>query len=291
METYGITIRKIRLSKGFSHKEIYTGILSKSFAIGFEKGIYDIKFNLMLKILDRLMISVDELLLIHNQYKTIPCYEPLLNVNLEQLKNDPIYSSEIEKKLYDEMKANKTSSSILQHAEIVALRCAYEGPDYQNSSEYQAAKRYIQKYLFDVETWSLSEFRIFSDMSFIFENGDVKTTLFLTAWKTLEKYKAHPDYQVYLSHLLVNNLYQLIRSRQYGIAEKAIDKLRELTIDPNMLSWKVPMLYYDGLLNYVTGSPKSGLLKIKKAKQIYHLCGNDFMVEQMDIGFELLKNL
>ena len=127
-------------------------------------------------------------------------------------------------------------------------------------------------------------------MSFIFENGDVKTSLFLTAWKTLEKYKAHPDYQVYLSHLLVNNLYQLIRSRQYTIAEKAIDKLQELTIDPNMLSWKVPMLYYDGLLNYVTGNPQSGLSKIKKAKQIYHLCGNDFMVEQMDIGLELLQN-
>ena len=118
----------------------------------------------------------------------------------------------------------------------------------------------------------------------------MKTSLFLTAWKTLEKYKAHPDYQVYLSHLLVNNLYQLIRSRQYTIAEKAIDKLQELTIDPNMLSWKVPMLYYDGLLNYVTGNPQSGLSKIKKAKQIYHLCGNNFMVEQMDIGLELLQN-
>lgn len=44
MENYGLTICQIRLSKGFSHKEIYTGILSKSFAIDFEKGLYDIKF-------------------------------------------------------------------------------------------------------------------------------------------------------------------------------------------------------------------------------------------------------
>ncbi len=50
MKNYGSTVRQIRLSKGFSHKEIYTGILSKSFAIDFEKGLYDIKFNLMLKI-------------------------------------------------------------------------------------------------------------------------------------------------------------------------------------------------------------------------------------------------
>lgn len=290
MESYGITIRRIRLSKGFSHKEIYTGILSKSFAIDFEKGMYDIKFSLMLKILDRLMISVDELLLIHSQYKATPCHEPLLNVNLERIKNDPIYSANIEKKLLDEMKTDKTSSSRLQYAEIVVLRCAYGNPDYQNSPEYQRAKSYIQKYLFDVETWTLSEFRIFSDMSFIFESGDVKTSLFLTAWDTLDKYKTHPDYQIYLSHLLVNNLYQLICSKQYSLAKKAIYKLEELTADPNMLSWKVPMLYYEGLLNYVTGDQPTGMAKIQRARQIYQLCGNDFMVEQMEIGFETLQD-
>ncbi|MEY8420978.1 helix-turn-helix transcriptional regulator [Oscillospiraceae bacterium 44-5] len=84
MENYGLTVRQIRLSKGFSLKEIYTGILSKSFAIDFEKGLYDIKFHFMLKILDRLMISVDELLLIHNEYQRLRCYEPLLNIKILQ---------------------------------------------------------------------------------------------------------------------------------------------------------------------------------------------------------------
>lgn len=291
MQTYGATIRQIRLSKGFTHKEIYTGILSKSFAIDFEKGLYDIKFHLMLKILDRLMISVDELLLIHSQYKITPCHEPLLNVNLERLKNDPSYFSDIEKQLFEEMQTDKTSSSRLQYAEIVVLRCVYGDPEYQNLPEYQTAKNYIQKYLFDVETWTLSEFRVFSDMSFIFENGDVKTSLFITAWDTLEKYKTHPDYQIYLSHLLVNNLYQLICSKQYALAKKAIDKLQELTVDPNMLSWKVPMLYYEGLFNYVTGDPQTGTTQIQKAKQIYRLCGNEFMVEQMETGLKFIQGM
>ena len=75
-------------------------------------------------------------------------------------------------------------------------------------------KNYIQKYLFDMETWTLSEIRIFSDMSFIFENGDTKTSLLLTAWNTLEKYKPHPDYKIYLSHLLdcVTGIYFPVRS-------------------------------------------------------------------------------
>lgn len=289
METYGITIRKIRLSKGFSQKEIYTGILSKSFAIDFEKGMYDIKFHLMLKILDRLMVPVDELLLIHSQYKTAPCHEPLLNVDLERLQNDPLYSAAIETNLQDEGKATQTPSSRLRRAEIEVLKSVYGNPAHQNSSAYQAAKSHIQKYLFDVETWSFSEIRIFSDMSFLFENGDVKTSLFLTAWETLEKYKAHPDHPVYLSHLLVNNLYPLICSGQYTLAKRAVEKLRELTADPSMLAWKVPMLYYDGLLNYVTGDPQSGLSKIHKAKRIYHLCGHDFIAGQMEAGLRHLQ--
>ena len=57
MEKYGLTVRQIRLNKGFKQKEIYTGLLSKSFSIDFEKGLYDIKFSIMLNILKRLMNS------------------------------------------------------------------------------------------------------------------------------------------------------------------------------------------------------------------------------------------
>ena len=32
MEKYGLTVRQIRLNKGFKQKEIYTGLLSKSYA-------------------------------------------------------------------------------------------------------------------------------------------------------------------------------------------------------------------------------------------------------------------
>ena len=44
-----------------------------------------------------------------------------------------------------------------------------------------------------------------------------------------------------------------------------------------MLSWKVPMLDYEGLFNHVTGDMQTGMTQIQKAKQIYRLCGNEFM--------------
>lgn len=70
-----------------------------------------------------------------------------------------------------------------------------------------------------------------------------------------------------------------------------MDKLQELTDDPNMLSWKVPMLDYEGLFNHVTGDMQTGMTQIQKAKQIYRLCGNEFMAEQMETGLKSIQGV
>ena len=49
------------------------------------------------------------------------------------------------------------------------------------------------------------------------------------------------------------------------------------------------MLYYEGLFNYATGDPQTGMTQIQKAKQIYRLCGNEFMVEQMETGLKFIQ--
>lgn len=288
MEKYGCTVRKIRLNKGFSQKEIYTGILSKSFAIDFEKGNYDIKFCAMMRILDRLMITTEELLLIHNEYAAMPGCEPLMDINLERLKSDPAYSLEVGNTLYADAQASKTTASTLKYKEFLALKAVYENSDYQKSQEFREAKKYIQRYLFDIETWTFAECRIFSDMSFLFDEGEGLTSLFLTAWESLEKYKCHPDFSIYLAHLLVNNLYRLIRSGEYALAQRAIARGYELTADINLLSWRTPLLYYEGLLCCRQGETEQGLAKIEKAKAIYRMSGHDFMAAQMDIGLQAL---
>ena len=127
MENYGHTIRELRLSKGFSQKEIYTGILSKLFAIDFEKGLYDVKFCLMLKILSRLMISVDELMLIHNGYKCMTINEPLMDINLDKFQTDLAYATAIENKMRIETGVNKGASVKLKYMEILALKALYKG--------------------------------------------------------------------------------------------------------------------------------------------------------------------
>ncbi|EAE3053520.1 Rgg/GadR/MutR family transcriptional regulator, partial [Listeria monocytogenes] len=70
MGSYGELIREIRLSKGLTQKEVYTGIISRSYAIGFEKGKHEITLSLFEEILKRIMVSLDEFFFIYREFSS-----------------------------------------------------------------------------------------------------------------------------------------------------------------------------------------------------------------------------
>lgn len=290
MEKYGCTIRKIRLSKGFSQKEIYSGLISKSFSIDFEKGKYDIKFSIMLEILKRLMISVEELLLIHNHYQETPINKALLQLDIKRFENNPNYALEITKFISEELKENEEHVNQLEYWQLLVLQSIYSNSQYWLSNEYLCAKQNIQKHLFNMETWTLSEFRLFSNMHFLFDNTEIKTSLFLTAWKSIEKYQYHPEFLLYISHLLTNNLFFFICTKQFDLAQQVIKRLYELTNDITMMTWKVTLFYLEGLYFYVIGEQKKGLQLINKAKLVCKLTDNENLIEQLESGFKIIQN-
>ncbi|MCA5597913.1 MAG: helix-turn-helix domain-containing protein [Lactiplantibacillus plantarum] len=69
MTNIGETIHQIRLSKGLTQQEVYSGIISRSFASRFESGANDIGASKLFAILDNLAISADELRFIHQNYQ------------------------------------------------------------------------------------------------------------------------------------------------------------------------------------------------------------------------------
>lgn len=289
MEKYGCTIRKIRLSKGFSQKEIYSGLISKSFSIDFEKGKYDIKFSIMLEVLKRLMISVEELLFIHNNYHETPTYNILAQLDEKRFEKDENYATSFIDNLYQELKEVNSPDIQLEYWQILVLKSIYSNSDYTSSNDYLLAKDNIQKHLFDMETWTLAELRLFSNMHFLFENNDMKTSLFLTAWKSIEKYQHHPEFLLYIAHLLTNNLFFLICTKQFDLAQQVIKRLYELTEDATMVTWKVILLYLEGLYLYATGNQQKGLHQIDIVKSIYKITHHTNMIEQIEIGLQLLQ--
>ncbi|NLR10661.1 MULTISPECIES: helix-turn-helix domain-containing protein [Lactobacillaceae] len=66
MQPIGITLKQIRQSKGFTQREVYGNILSRSFASRLERGQHDVTAERLFQILDRLGVSANEFRFMQN---------------------------------------------------------------------------------------------------------------------------------------------------------------------------------------------------------------------------------
>jgi transcriptional regulator with XRE-family HTH domain len=105
MNKLGPTIKKIRIIKGLSQKQVYTNIISRSFANRFESGTNDIQSVKFLMILDNLGISPSEFQYINNNYE-LPMAEQLL------AKINYLYETHAFKTLSNWLKQHKESHNV-----------------------------------------------------------------------------------------------------------------------------------------------------------------------------------
>lgn len=70
--TYGKTLKYIRTRKGYTQKQVAADIVTDSFIAKFEKGNTHISFDLLIKILDRMCVSLDEFIELDKSNKIIP---------------------------------------------------------------------------------------------------------------------------------------------------------------------------------------------------------------------------
>ena len=94
MKKYGETIRIIREQKGYTIRQIAEGILSISFLSKFERGDSDISVSYFFQILERLTLSYEEFLYVHNDFQLEnfetffdKAEQAYINRDLDQLRN------------------------------------------------------------------------------------------------------------------------------------------------------------------------------------------------------------
>ncbi len=75
----GLTIKKIREDKGISQKFVASNIMTQSNYSRFENGIIDVSSQALLKILDRLDITPDEIMIILNKDTTYEVRKDIVN--------------------------------------------------------------------------------------------------------------------------------------------------------------------------------------------------------------------
>lgn len=250
MNNYGKVLRDIRISKGLSQKEIYSGIISKSYASAFEKGNHDIALILFEKILIRVNVSLDEFFFIYREFSLTDVesfwfnYEKSGNAN--NLKS--LYL------LYDELvKSNGPLENVqtaLIHTRIHLIENLIKNQTFDISVVSEKDILTLKNYLFSVQTWTLEEIKIFANTIYFFEES-LQRNFLEYSLTLIDTYKEYDKGRHILCGLLVNATEIFIEKNDLDYASKLI-----LTLDKLCVS-------YTGAFHRIFSKYLKGLIKIK----------------------------
>lgn len=148
-ENYGETFRLIRKSQGLTLKEVTEGIISLSCLGKFETGKSNIALPLLLKLLERLNLEVNEFLLLcdNTSYSLKSLYENVTESYHDRDLNRLFgLKKQEDSQFIMTRKKNHQLNSIMISAIIVEIK-----PNYFISKD---SRNYLSNYLLDIPFWS-----------------------------------------------------------------------------------------------------------------------------------------
>lgn len=269
LKTYGEVIRNIRTNKGLSQKKLYSGIISKSYAIEFEKGNHDISLRLIDQILDRLMMDIDEFFYIYRGYKASE-HDEFIN-NYSEAGNNNDLEGLI--KLYHELYQKKDESSKIHLAEVRSrIRLLKQ---FQSTFEYEKNViltediETITTYLNNLQSWTLQEMQLFTNtLDYIVY--DQKDVLFKTLIKSIKKYENYDRGRDVICVMLTNMIRELIMNNEISYAEILNEDLKNISSQYQSIFFKIECKYYSGLIKIKRNDKEEGTKLAQSSIDVLH---------------------
>ena len=274
MKAYGETLRRIREQKGLTMKELAEGICSISFLSKFERGESDISLGLLTKVLEKLMISFDEFLYIHNEYKPDKLEEFFKNVSTAYYESSSIHLKKLkrlEMKKWEKYKIPTYRYNILM-IEVFEQIIDHKAIDKEIDHE---AILLLSDYLFRVEVWGYYEFMLYN-ATMLFLNTDMVVQLSRTAFEKSTRYKMLPKVNTATATIMMNTISCLIgpvnhfnkRSEFQTEISEFFSYLEKLAIPESHLFERVNLLHLKGAFEIKCGNTETGIKKFQQAIQI-----------------------
>lgn len=191
---YGKTIRKIRINKGLTQKEVASNIVSLSFYMKVEQDEHTISADTFFKILNKLTIEIDEFLFVHNDFKETSkkaiqkqMYQFVYNHDLQAL----VFLKEETEQLYQQ---NLDLFYLLISNELECIINDMQGHIISDTS----TKKLID-YLSTISVWGHFETRLFTDTMGFF---DIETTILL-ADSLFEYFRNYSNSEIHEQDILL----------------------------------------------------------------------------------------
>lgn len=263
--TFGKTLRKIRQNKQVSICSISDENLSKSQISRFERGESEISCIRLINILDKLNISIEEFMIIHNDDSTrIDKFAKLVQY---------IRKAYAEQRLDNIMKLLSNSSEYsLNNLERTMVKSIIHTLDSRVKPEKSEMVKLVD-YLFKGEYWGYYEIMLLGNCARTIEYA----SFFLLTKEMLENYiysSLNKHNKRLVTQLAINCLILSVEKNNVSNCRYLIKEIEKLLENELNYYEQTVFLYATGYFEFKQNQD-SGIKKMKKAIQVFDILGED----------------
>ena len=261
----GITLRKIRKGKQISICSVADEHLSKSQISRFERGESEISCIRLINILDKLHITLDEFLILHDEdYTNTEIFANLVQYIRKQYSSQNIEN--IELLLSDSSKYSLTS---FEKTMVKSILYTMDSTIFPSDEELLQ----LTDYLFKVEKWGYYEITLLGNC--------VRTinynSYFLLTKDMLNNYiysSLNKTNKRIVTQLAINCLILSIDKKEFSNCSYLINKIKTLLDNELNFYEQTVFLYATGYFEFKCKSA-SGIDKMKQAIQVFDILGEE----------------
>lgn len=270
----GVTIKKIRIERGLRQKEVCKNIVTMSYYSRIERNISDPTITVFLKILNRLNISFDEFMFIHNGYKE----EREENLWFELTE---LYHSGNLKKLQEIHSLLEKNDEKRDIIDLFIMRLT--GEILKPIEDLTIFQRIMK-----IEYWTSNEVKLFTSIMDLLPI-DALVILVDNILRKRTLYTKSKGFNSPYSKILINAILLCIDAAQFSKAEKYLDEYQR-SIEIRDFYGHAMAIYLEGLLLVMKGESKIGQQKVDRFFDICKLLDLDYFSQKYKDYFDRLIN-
>lgn len=222
MKKNGPTFYSIRKDKGISQKEVYMGVVSRSFYQKFEKGEYTTSTETFEKLLERINLTYDEFFYIKNDRQLVP-YDQYLVTIFEAYQNE---DSNILDKIQNQLRFSNLQKEVFLSKIALLLQNNLLNKK-MNSSDFD----FICIYLNKIQNWTFFEAKLFNNIMSLLPFKE--RNIYFKKYRSFSRSNAdlgiiNAEFSNWHSYIYLNHIQLLLFEGNY---EEAIITLKEMKND------------------------------------------------------------
>lgn len=263
MNRYGHLLKLLREQKGISQFDLSDGILSKNHLSKIERGENDISFQTLLKLLDRLNISLFEFELLLD--KTQDNQSTFLkDLSIAVANNDLYLLNEL---LTREIEL-KSKSDNIRHKHNVILLKAYIDKFSNTPLNHHEIQEIIQ-YILTVDECGRYEISLFGN--FVgFMSSDMRHKLVKMIYRKSQLFCSEKNYTEIFTRILLNVCYADIMEKKFNSSIEVIDIIEKNLNSTELYYEKNQCKFFKGLYLIGTQNKEEGEKLCKKCIEFFY---------------------